>query len=96
MSKASVIAEIRTLIGKTEVGPNDITLDEIASGLSISNQAARDRMAPLIEDGIFGTALKFSSTLRRDVRVYWKILTPLTDTAFDGMMEERSEDENEL
>ena len=73
MDKAEIIAEIRSLVDKTKVGPDDVSLHALAEDQGVGRQQMSARMIPLVESGEWGTALKFDPSQQRSIRVYWKI-----------------------
>ena len=94
MNKSEVIAEIKELISREEVGPLDITVSELMEEFNFTRHKVLGRMNDLVSRGLYGKGKKFNPITKRECIVYWKVLTDkdlLTDTAFDGMMEEDKE-----
>lgn len=70
--KSAVIEEILSYVKRGEVGPNDVTMSELAEHSDVGRNAIRKRMERLVEQGIYGTEIKFNPASRKYERVYWK------------------------
>lgn len=77
IDKAKMIAEIVALTAVPHIDPErDATAKELGAALGIDPTNVARKMAPLVEQGLYGTALKRDPVTRRDHRVWWKIQGP--------------------
>jgi len=74
IDKAKMIAELIKLVAVPTIDPErDITAKELGTALGIDPTNVARNMAPFVEQGLYGTALKRDPRTRRDHRVWWKI-----------------------
>lgn len=74
IDKAKMIAEIVELTSVPTIDPEcDLTAQELAPHLQVDVSNVPRTMGPLVEQGLYETAIKKHPTTRRHMRVWWKV-----------------------
>ena len=70
--KAAILAEIRDLAAIQEIGPTDVTLNDLKEGLGLSESRIRYQMDKLVKAGLYETFMGYDPRLQRQVRAWRK------------------------